>query len=89
MFLGTALYYQSLFDVLYFFSWILCLCPQDSFLFHGRIGVLTAEQNIHSAKNANLPVSGLKKMKGGLIIFFFSFACSITSHELGEESVNI
>lgn len=66
-----------------FFSWILCLCPQDSFLFHGRFGALTAEQN------TNLLVSDLKKMKGGLILFFFF--CMFHNkpvHELGQDSIN-
>lgn len=48
-----------------------------------------AESDTHSTKNANLPVSGLKKMKGGLIIFFFF--CMFHNkpvHELGQESIN-
>lgn len=49
-----------------------------------------AESDIHSTKNTNLLVSGLKKKKGGLIniFFFFYMFHNKADYELGQESIN-
>lgn len=81
MFLGTALYHPLLFDVLNFIL--------EYFVFALKIHSCFVVDLGHSEQNTNLLVSGLKKMKGGVILFFFfCMFHSKSVHELGQESIN-